>query len=63
MTINLQENSLLALTKGVSNEGNYGCGIVAYSNSNVIINGSKNATFIASDNMTAGINVLANSSL
>ena len=62
MTINLQENSLLALTKGVSNEGNYGCGIVAYSNSNVIINGSKNATFIASDNMTAGINVLANSS-
>ena len=62
MTINLQENSLLALTKGVSNEGNYGCGIVAYSNSNVTINGSKNATFIASDNMTAGINVLANSS-
>ena len=60
-TMTLAESSTLKLVNGKLGEIVHGSGMWIGQNTKFTINGNKNATFVASDNAIAGINVLKNS--
>ena len=60
VTMTLAESSTLKLVNGKLGDIVHGSGMWIGKNAEFTINGNKNATFIASDNAIAGINVLEN---